>query len=376
MTALQPAPRLDELFRYCQDRGGSDLHLVTGLEPRIRRHGQLEAVEGWDRLEAEALRALLREIVDDAQWREFDRTGDLDLAYGLEGVARFRCNFLEQHNGPSAVFRAIPQDVIPLADLKMPKVLGELAYLSRGLVLITGPTGSGKSTTLAAIIHEINRTDSRHVVTIEEPVEFLHRPVRSVFSQREVGVDTDSFSSALRSAMRQDADVVLVGEMRDLETISLAIAAAEMGTLVFGTLHTNGAANTIDRLIDAFPTDQQAQTRITLAESLAAVVSQMLMPTADGKGRAAAVEILLRTSGLPNVIREGNTPMIRNIIQGGRARGMQLMDDALEELVKSEKVAPRDAYLKATDKARFERYLEDATDGPAGGDGAGAPAVR
>ena len=372
MTALQPAPRLDELFRYCQDRGGSDLHLVTGLEPRIRRHGQLEAVEGWERLEAESLRALLREIVTDAQWREFDRTGDLDLAYGLEGVARFRCNFLEQHNGPSAVFRAIPQDVIPLADLKMPKVLGELAHLSRGLVLITGPTGSGKSTTLAAVIHEINRTYSRHVVTIEEPVEFLHRPIRSTFSQREVGVDTDSFSSALRSAMRQDADVVLVGEMRDLETISLAITAAEMGTLVFGTLHTNGAANTIDRLIDAFPTDQQAQTRITLAESLAAVVSQMLMPTADGKGRAAVVEILLRTSGLPNVIREGNTPMIRNIIQGGRARGMQLMDDALEELVKSEKVAPRDAYLKAADKARFERYLEDApgtgSDGvPAGG---------
>ncbi len=204
-------------------------------------------------------------------------------------------------------------------------------------------------------------------------MEFLHQPVRSVFSQREVGVDTDSFSSALRSAMRQDADVVLVGEMRDLETIALAITAAEMGTLVFGTLHTNGAANTIDRLIDAFPTDQQAQTRITLAESLAAVVSQTLMPTADGSGRVAAVEILVRTSGLPNVIREGNTPMIRNIIQGGRARGMQLMDDALEELLKAKKVAPRDAYLKASEKQRFERYLEDGPGGPGDGAAPGTP---
>jgi twitching motility protein PilT len=353
---------LDALFRYCQERGGSDLHLVTGLEPRIRRHGKLEAVEGRQPLDAEALRALLREIVTDDQWREFEETGDLDLAYGLPGVARFRCNYLEQHNGPSAVFRAIPQEVIPLSELGMPKVLGELAHLSRGLVLITGPTGSGKSTTLAAVIHEINRTYARHVVTIEEPVEFLHQPLRSVFSQREIGTDTDSFSSALRSAVRQDADVILVGEMRDLETISLAITAAEMGSLVFGTLHTNGAANTIDRLIDAFPTDQQAQTRVTLAESLSAVVSQMLMPTADGAGRVAAVEILLRTSGLPNVIREGNTPMIRNIIQGGRARGMQLMDDALEELVKSGNVAPRDAYLKASEKQRFEGYLEGSPD--------------
>ena len=349
--------RLDELFRYCQGRGGSDLHLATGLEPRIRRHGQLEAVEGWPPLDANLIRSLLRQVVREDQWRDFEESGDLDFAYGLEGVARFRCNFLDQHNGPSAVFRAIPQEVVPLDRLGLPAVLGNLAHLSRGLVLITGPTGSGKSTTLAAILHEINRSHARHVVTIEEPVEFLHSPLRAVFSQREVGVDTDSFSSALRAALRQDADVILVGEMRDLETISLAVSAAEMGSLVFGTLHTNGAANTVDRLIDVFPPDQQAQIRVTLADSLAAVVSQTLLPTTDGTGRAVALEILLRTTGLPNVIREGNTPMIRNIIQGGRARGMQLMDDALEELVRSGRVAPRDAYLKATDKGRFERYL-------------------
>jgi twitching motility protein PilT len=351
--------RLHELFRYLIAKNGSDLHLVAGLEPRVRSRGHLEAVEGWAVLSDGDLRALLREIVSDEQWREFTDTGDLDFAYGLEGLARFRGNYLRQEHGASAVFRAIPQDIIPLESLALPAAIEKLAHLSRGLVLVTGPTGSGKSTTLAAIIDRINGSYRKHVVTIEDPVEFVHQNRECVFSQREVGADTDSFSAALRGALREDADVILVGEMRDLETISLAITAAEMGTLVFGTLHTNGTANTIDRLIDAFPADQQAQVRITLSESLAAVVSQLLLPAADGKGRVAVNEILLKTTGLPNVIREGNTPMIRSIIQGGRAEGMQLMDDALAALVDKGTITGRDAYLKATEKARFEQYLEE-----------------
>ena len=346
--------RLHELFRYCTENKGSDLHLVAGLEPRIRKHGHLEKVDGWEVLSDRELRAMMKEIVSDEQWKEYADSGDLDFAYGLEGVARFRGNYLLQHHGASAVFRTIPTKIIAIEDLNLPEAIGKLAHLRKGLVLVTGPTGSGKSTTLAAILDKINKTYSRHVVTIEDPVEFVHPNIKCVFSQREVGSDTDSFGSALKAVIRQDADVVLVGEMRDLETISLAVTAAEMGMLVFGTLHTNGAANTIDRLIDAFPADQQAQIRTTLSESLVAVVSQLLLPTADGQGRVAANEILLRTSGLPNVIREGNTPMIRSIIQGGKADGMQLMDEALGTLVEAKKITKQDAFLKATEKARFE----------------------
>lgn len=352
-----PAPRLHELFRHCVDREGSDLHLVAGLEPRIRRHGELVPVEGRSAMTDQELRALLRELVSDDRWEEFTATGDLDFAYGLEGVARFRANYLLQEHGVSAVFRAIPSEITPLEELGLPEAVGRLAHLDRGLVLVTGPTGSGKSTTLAAVIDAINSEYTKHVVTIEDPVEFVHSNRTSFFSQREVGSDTESFASALKAAMRQDADVILVGEMRDLETITLAVTAAEMGSLVFGTLHTNSAASTIDRLIDAFPAEQQPQIRTTLSESLAAIVAQLLLVTADGEGRVAANEILFRSSGLPNVIREGNTPMIRSIIQSGRAKGMRLMDDALEELVRDEKITPRDAYLKATEKRRFEQLL-------------------
>jgi twitching motility protein PilT len=351
--------RIDQLFRLLKERHGSDLHLAAGLEPRIRVHGMLEAVDGWPQLSDQGLRALLRELVAPEAWSEFERDGDLDFAYGLAGVARFRCNFLRQHNGAAAVFRMIPERVTPIEELGLPKAISGLAELQQGLVLVTGPTGSGKSTTLAAIIDLINRSHAKHVVTIEDPVEFMHADQRAVFSQREVGHDTESFGGALRAAIRQDADVILVGEMRDLETIALAITAAEMGALVFGTLHTNGAANTIDRLVDAFPTDQQAQVRTTLAESLAAVVSQLLLRTADGHGRIAVHEVLLKTPGLPNVIREGNTPMITTIIQGGKAQGMQLMDDALMALVDAKRITARDAYLKATDKARFEALVKD-----------------
>jgi twitching motility protein PilT len=351
--------RIDELFQYLKDNKGSDLHLAAGLEPRIRVHGSLEAVRGWPVLPHDELLSLLRELVNDSQWEDYSDCGDLDFAYGLEGVARFRANFLRQENGCGAVFRIIPEDIVPLEALNLPKAIEALAHLQQGLVLVTGPTGSGKSTTLAAIIDRINSTYQKHIVTIEDPVEFVHKDKLSVFSQREVGTDTESFGAALRAAIRQDADVILVGEMRDLETISLAVTAAEMGALVFGTLHTNGAANTIDRLIDAFPAEEQSQIRTTLAESIAGIVSQLLLKTADGKGRCAVNEILLKTAGLPNVIREGNTPMITSIIQGGRNSGMQLMDDALMALVEQQRITPREAYMKATNKGRFEEMIEE-----------------
>ncbi len=353
------APRLHELFHYLRDHKGSDLHLAAGLEPRIRLHGSLEPVEGWSILSHEDLCDLLHEIATEPDWEDYEKSGDLDFAYGMEGVARFRANFLRQENGAGAVFRIIPEDIVPLDKLNLPKAIEGLAHLQQGLVLVTGPTGSGKSTTLAGIIDRINNTYNKHIVTIEDPVEFVHKNKKSVFSQREVETDTESFGAALRAAIRQDADVILVGEMRDLETISLAVTAAEMGALVFGTLHTNGAANTIDRLIDAFPAEEQAQIRTTLAESVAGIVSQLLLRTADGHGRCAVNEILLKTPGLPNVIREGNTPMIQTIIQGGRNAGMQLMDDALMQLIDAGRITAREAFMKATNKARFEELLDD-----------------
>jgi twitching motility protein PilT len=349
---------LERLLRTAREKGSSDLHLVAGTAPRVRHHGALVELSGEPELSAAALDRILSEGVSAAQWAEFAASGDLDFALAVPGVARFRGNYLRQERGASAVFRTIPERIASIEDLKLPPVLGRLAELRSGLVLVTGPTGSGKSTTLAAIIDRINRTVARHIVTIEEPVEFVHLNQSSVFSQREVGTDTISFAAALRAAIRQDADVILVGEMRDLETISLALRAAEMGALVFGTLHTNSAAKTIDRLIDVFPADEQPQARLSLADSLAAIVAQLLLPTADGKGRVAVHEILLRTAGLPNLIREGNIPMLVNVMQAGKGQGMQLLDDALLVLVEEGRVSPRDAHLKANDKSRFEPLLE------------------
>jgi twitching motility protein PilT len=351
--------RLDQLFTHVKQMRGSDLHLVAGLAPRVRVHGELRTIVGWPILDDGVLLDLLREIVNDHQWDDYQREGDLDFAIGVPGVARFRANYFRQQHGAGAVFRMIPEQIVPIEELDLPPAISALADLEQGLVLVTGPTGSGKSTTLASIIDRVNRLYAKHIITIEDPVEFVHPSKKCVVSQREVGTDTESFGAALRGAIREDADVILVGEMRDLETIALAITAAEMGALVFGTLHTNGAANTIDRLIDAFPADEQPQIRTTLSESLVAVVSQLLLKTSDGKGRCAATEILLRTSGLPNLIREANLPMITSLIQSGRSQGMQLMDDALFALVEAGRVAPRDAYLKATNKARFEGMIDD-----------------
>lgn len=347
---------LDRLLKHLKDNKGSDLHLSAGRAPRVRVNGELAEVAGWPQLSDAALRELLRPIASARQWEEFERAHDLDFAYGLEGVARFRANYFVQQNGAGAVFRIIPEKIVSAEDLKLPPAVQKLAELRQGLVVVTGPTGSGKSTTLAAIIDKINARNARHIVTIEDPVEFVHQNKQSVLSHREVGEHTRGFAPALRAAVRQDADVVLVGEMRDRETIALAITAAEMGMLVFGTLHTNSAAKTIDRIIDAFPASEQPQVRLSLSESLAAVVAQLLLPTADGKGRVAVHEILLRTQGLPNLIREGNIQLLASVIQGGKNEGMQAMDDALFALASAGTVNGRDAYLKATDKARFERF--------------------
>jgi twitching motility protein PilT len=349
--------QIDGLLRYLKEQKGSDLHLAAGLEPRIRVHGELRAIEGAARLEDAGLRTLMREITSDAQWASYDQKHDLDFAYGLEGVARFRANFFAQERGAGAVLRMIPEKIVALEDLKLPKAIESLAHLNKGLVLVTGPTGSGKSTTLAAIVDKINRTYAKHILTLEDPIEFVHQNNKSVLSHREIGPHTQGFGPGLRAAIRQDADVVLVGEMRDYDTISLALTAAEMGLLVFGTLHTNSAPKTIDRIIDTFPADEQSQARLSLAESLAAVVSQLLLPTADGKGRVAVNEIMLKTKALPNIIREANVSMLGSYIQQGKQDGMQLMDDALFELVASKCVAPYDAYMKATDKMRFEPLL-------------------
>ena len=348
--------RMADMLATLREKGGSDLHLAAGQPPRMRRKGSLDPIEGEPPLDDAGVRALLREIASDAQWEAFERQSDLDFAYGIPGVARFRANYFAQENGAGAVFRIIPEDILTLEQLGLPKSIHQFAHLDRGLVLVTGPTGSGKSTTLAAIINEINESYAKHVLTIEDPIEFVHPNKQCVFSHREVGIHSRGFAPALRAALREDADVILVGEMRDYETISLAVTAAEMGALVFGTVHTNGAAKTIDRVIDAFPADEQPQARLSLSESLAGVVSQQLLRTADGKGRCAANEVLIRTSGLANVIREGNTPMLLNIMQSGKAVGMQTMDDALLALVQSNRIRPEDAYFKATEKARFEKY--------------------
>ncbi len=351
---------LDRLLQYLKENDGSDLHLSAGLQPRIREKGKIRLIEGEPVLGDEALRGMLREIASPRAWQEFETTRDLDFAYGIEGMARFRANYFVQNQGAAAVFRIIPEEIISVEKLGLSEAVAGLADLNQGLVLVTGPTGSGKSTTLAAIVDKLNRTYARHVVTIEDPVEFVHQNQKSTFSHREVGLHTLGFGPALRSAIRQDADVILVGEMRERETISLAMTAAEMGMLVFGTLHTNNAAKTIDRIIDAFPADEQNMVRLSLSESLAGIVSQLLLPTADGKGRVAANEILLRTPGLPNIIRDGNTPMLASVIQSGKADGMQAMDDVLFQLAKDGKITGRDAYMKATDKPRFEGLMGDA----------------
>jgi twitching motility protein PilT len=349
--------QLDVLLRQLNDTGGSDLHLAAGLEPRMRMNGKLAVVEGQPVLRDDELRGLMQEVVSEDRWRSYEEDGDLDFSYGLEGTARFRANYFVQQFGAGAVFRIIPEEIIELEELSLPPAIERFVHETKGLVVVTGPTGSGKSTTLAAIIDKINRTYRRHILTLEDPLEFVHQNRQSVFSHREIGAHTKDFGPGLRAAIRQDADVVLVGEMRDPVTISLAMTAAEMGMLVFGTLHTNNAPKTVDRIIDSFPADGQPQARVSLAESLVGIISQLLLPTSDGKGRQAVTEILIKTSALPNLIREGNTSMLTSFIQSGKNLGMQTMDDALFAMATKGEILPHDAYMKASDKGRFEPLL-------------------
>jgi twitching motility protein PilT len=346
---------IDELFDIMLSKDASDLHLAQDSLPRIRLHGRVVELTGQPVLEEERIRTMLSEICSPQRWERFEETGDLDFAYALGTKARFRCNYNKQASGYGAVFRTIPSRIKTLEELKVPAVLKTFADYRAGMVLVTGPTGSGKSTTLAGVINEINENASRHILTIEEPIEFVHPMKNSVIVQREVGVDSPSFSSALRSASRQDADVILVGEMRDLETIALAVTAAEMGVLVFGTLHTNSAPKTVDRIIDVFPSDQQNLIRQSLATSLKAVCAQLLLKKKGG-GRIAANEIMIQTRAISNYIREGKTNQLAGVIMSSKALGMQLMDDCIDALLKNNIIEGEEAYMKAIDKDRFRQF--------------------
>lgn len=344
--------QIDAYFREMQERGASDLHMVIGFPPLLRLRGELVPMN-LPMLTPESNKQILFEILDPGQREAIEKEKDLDKAYELQGVGRFRCNFLYQHRGIGGVFRLIPSKLLTLDQLGMPEVVKNIANYQRGLVLVTGPTGSGKSTTMAAIIDLINDTYAKHIITIEDPLEFVHPNKKCIFSQREVGTHAESFAQALKVASREDPDVILVGEMRDLETIALALTCAELGILVFGTLHTNSAGKTIDRIINAFPTEQQAQTRTMLSESLKAVIAQQLLKTKDGKGRCAAVEVLIGSSALASIIRDGKITQIDSLIQTGRSQGMQTMDYHLQSLINQGKISREAAREKAIDKSLF-----------------------
>ena len=348
--------RIDALFKMMKEQGASDLHLSTGNPPIFRLHGEIVRLN-FKALGHDELRSILFEILDQKQKDQFEATKDLDFAYAVPDLARFRGNILMQHRGIAAVFRIIPAKILSADALNLPDGVRRMTNFKKGMVLVTGPTGSGKSTTLAAMIDLINSTRKEHILTLEDPLEFIHDNKESLINQRQVGEHTASFASALKAALREDPDIILVGEMRDLETIQLAMSAAETGHLVFGTLHTNTAAKTIDRIIDVFPTDQQQQVRAMLSESLKGVVCQQLLKTAEGKGRVAAFEIMLGTPAIANLVREAKTHQISSIIQTAKKDGMQLMDQHLLDLLKTKRVNPEEAHRCAIDKKQFEQYL-------------------
>ncbi len=349
--------RIDELFRYLIANKGSDLHLSEGQPPKIRVHGAVIAIPDQEVLLGESFKDLLAEICDPRAFQRYLELGDLDFAYEMDEASRFRCNYLKQQNGLGAVFRLIPTEIAALEALGVPDVVKEFGRMRSGLVLVTGPTGSGKSTTLAALLDYININYNRHIITVEEPIEFVHRNKRSIITQREVPIQTPSFADGLRAALREDADIVLVGEMRDLETISLALTAAETGLLVFGTLHTNNARKTVDRIIDVFPSDQQSQVRTMLAASLRGVVAQLLCKRVDKPGRTAVHEIMFATPAVSAIIREGATQKLYDVITGGKGDGMQFMDESIWSKLREGMISPQEAYMKAIDKTRFKRFL-------------------
>jgi twitching motility protein PilT len=347
---------MEELFRLLVSSGASDLHLRSGEPPLLRRHGELVREE-LPAIPAERLGTMLQAIMTPKEIAEFGEGGDTDWAYEIEGLARFRCNAGRDRHGPLAVFRVIPTTVRTADEMGLSREVQNLCYLTKGLVVVTGPTGSGKSTTLAALVDLINRTRSDHIITIEDPIEFVHQSKKCLVTQRQVGLHTRSFKQALRAALREDPDIVLVGEMRDLETVSIAIETAETGHLVFGTLHTTTAASTIDRIIDQFPADRQSQVRVMLSESLRGVIAQTLCKKIGG-GRVAAREVLLTIPAVSNLIREGKTFQIPSIMQTNRKAGMVTLNDALMELVDARQVEPKEAYMKAVEKAGFAAALK------------------
>ncbi|HFQ14056.1 MAG TPA: type IV pilus twitching motility protein PilT [Gammaproteobacteria bacterium] len=349
--------RVDAFLELVVKQNGSDLHLVAGNPPRVRLNGDTYSVK-YRQLSSAETEDLIHEIMSEAEIEKFNRESNLDFAYQVEGLARFRVNAFKHLDGVGAVFRVIPSDIKTLNELGLPPVIKNLARQRKGLILVTGPTGSGKSTTLAAMIDFINSERKGHIITIEDPIEFIHHNKSSLISQREVGDHTPSFASALHSALREDPDVILVGELRDLETIHLALTAAEMGILVMATLHTSSAASSVDRIINVFPPGEEAYVRTMLSTSLCGVISQQLLRTADAKGRIAAIEIMVNNPAIANVIREGKSEQLDNIIQSGGMQGMQLMDTALKRLLDAKLITGDDAYMKARNKSEFERYRD------------------
>lgn len=348
---------IDALLKKAVEIGASDLHIAVGAQPMYRHQGELRKEENMGELTGSEAKRLLYEIMSEDQITRFEQMNDIDFAYEVHAMGRFRVNIYSQNLGIGAAFRIIPQHIIPLEKLNLPQSVVELTRTHRGLVVVTGPTGNGKSTTLSSMIDYINRYRRAHIITIEDPLEFIHKNKQSLINQREIGTHSASFADALRSSFREDPDVILIGEMRDLETIALAITAAETGHLVFGTLHTSSAAKTIDRIIDVFPTSQQAQVRTQLSESLSGVIAQQLLRRADGSGRVAVVEILLGVPALGHLIREGKTFQIASVIQTGRREGMQTMDQAIVDLLKQGIISPEEAYSKCVDRETFQRYL-------------------
>ena len=353
---------LDQFLQIVVRQGASDLHIAEGEPPKMRTHGDIMPIRSEPISHDEATR-MLSEVCGPRNWETFEQHGDLDFAYQMDEHSRFRTNYYKQSEGYAAAFRLIPTKIASLEELGIPVVVKEFAYLRGGLVLVTGPTGSGKTTTQAALIDFINENFSKHVITIEEPIEFVHDNKRSVITQREVPTDSISFAAGLKASLRQDTDIVLVGEMRDLETISLALTAAETGLLVFGTLHTNNARKTVDRMVDAFPSDRQPQARAMLANSLRGVVAQLLLKRSDRPGRIAVNEILIANAAVAAIIREGATHKLQDVIVSGRAQGMQFMDDAIWALLEKGIVSPHEAFMKAIDKGRFKPFLSPEEEG-------------
>ncbi len=350
-----------QINRYLEEmlkERASDLHFISGDPVRARVHGRLRQLMP-ETLTTDHVKICLEEIMDPASKRNFEANDAADFAYEIPEVSRFRVNAFRHLNGIGAVFRAIPSQAMTLEDLNMPKVVHELTRHTQGMILVTGKTGSGKSTTLAAMIDEMNKRLKGHILTIEDPVEFVHQAQGCLISQREVGVHSGSFADALHSALREDPDVILVGEMRDLETISIAVTAAEMGILVMGTLHTNGAAQTVDRIVNSFPADKQGHIRTMISTSLRGVISQQLLPTKGKPGRVAALEILVNTPAVANLIRQGKLDQLETSMQSGGGLGMQTMDGALMDLVSKGQIAGKDAYQQANNKSKFERMKDE-----------------